>query len=119
MSDLSAPQYVTRTVGDTLESLRAIIRVGEGGEPYDLTGCTVTFRMVDVSTGTVVIDDESAVVEQVEGDATTTGMVRYDWADADVDTAGRFYGAFTITNGGKTLTLPTGKKLIITLMAGA
>jgi hypothetical protein len=68
---------------------------------------TVAFRMVSVA-GAVKVDDAAAVVVS-RGSSTTNAPaeVRYDWAAADVDTAGEYCGYFIRTSAGQTEHFPT------------
>ena len=51
------------------------------GSPVDLTGATVRFKMREVGSDTLVVDQPATIVDAA------SGHVRYDWAAADVDTA--------------------------------
>jgi hypothetical protein len=105
---------LTLTVGDRNESLTYTV-VDSGGDAVNLSGWTVTFSMWDADTGTVVVDAVSATVVTA-----ASGVVRYDWVAADVDTAGRYHGRFTGTDGsGKTLTSPVASFLVIDIFARA
>ncbi|MBX9790183.1 MAG: phage baseplate upper protein [Pirellulales bacterium] len=94
------------TVGDRLVPLRKQL-VDRDGNPVDLTGSTVAFRMVNAA-GTVKINNAAAVIESA-----ATGEVRYDWAAGDVDTAGEFWGWFIRTQGGKTEHYPSGASFAV------
>lgn len=86
------------TKGDTLVSIYAQL-VDADGNPVDLTGNTITFRMVD-SAGAVTVAAAAVIVTAL------TGHVRYDWATADVDTVGDFSAWFIRTSGGETEHFP-------------
>lgn len=68
------------------------------GAPYDLNGATVRFKMRPVGSATLKVDQLAQVVTPPG----TNGQVRYDWAAADVDTAGQFLVWWEITRAGKT-----------------
>jgi hypothetical protein len=72
--------------GDRLPSLSATLQTVDG-VAVDLTGGTVRFLMR--RRGQVAKVNAAAVVV-----VAATGSVRYDWAAADVDTAGDFEGEF-------------------------
>lgn len=44
------------------------------------------------------------------------GIVRYDWASADVDTPGRFFGQVELTIGGKTQNIPSDRHLVVDIL---
>lgn len=94
------------TVGDRLVGLAAQL-VDAAETPIDITAQTVTFRMVKASDGTVKVNGAAAVVTEA-----ATGKVRYDWAAADVNTAGVYYGYFIRTSGGVTATHPVDGPLL-------
>lgn len=66
------------------------------GNPVDLTGSTVTFRMRAVGDDALVVDAAAVVV------SASAGTVRYDWAANDVDTAGYYLVWWRVTTGGLT-----------------
>jgi len=61
----------------------------------NLTGKTVTFKLVD-EYGTEVLAATSATVTDA-----TAGEVEYDFSSEDVDTAGTFYGYFIVDESGE------------------
>lgn len=79
-------------VGDTKPSITATLTVG-GAPIGDLMGATVKFKMRDLN--------GPAGVYKVNADATVvdgpTCAVRYDWVDADVDTAGTWVAEWFVT----------------------
>lgn len=82
--------------GDTGPPVRAhILNSNDRSEP-DLTGATVTFKLlqIDPDSGELIeIFDKAAVVETP---ADTSGIVRYDWGTGDTLIAGRFMALFHI-----------------------
>lgn len=56
----------------------------------DLTGATVTFSMENAA-GTNKITNATARITDAPG-----GVVRYEWASADLDTVGSYTGQFKI-----------------------
>ena len=79
----------------------------------DLTGCTVKFIMWLKSTGAVKINASASVVAP-----TTGGVVRYDWAASDTDTAGRYDAEWEVTEttSGKIETFPNNCALPIYIL---
>jgi hypothetical protein len=65
-----------------------------GGAPVVLgVADTVAFRMVNISTGAVKVNDAAcAIVSRGDLATDTPAEARYDWAGADVDTAGEYAG---------------------------
>lgn len=70
--------------------------ITSGGDVVDLSGSTVKFKMRAVGDDTLIVD--SAVSNSPGAD----GVVRYDWAANDVDTAGTYLVWWEVTTGGKT-----------------
>lgn len=104
-SDWEVVRRDSLTVGDTAEPYR--IQLVNSNGPIDLTGCTVSFRMVLLSeTLEVKIGDESADIDDA-----ANGLVRYDWRDIDVDTADVYAAWFIREDGdGKTERIPQGAR---------
>ena len=95
------------TVGDRLISLSAKLYRPSGSPVVLGVAETIAFRMVSAA-GAVKVDDQAAVVVSVGAAATNTpAEVRYDWAAADVDTAGTYVGWFIRTSGGQTEHFPS------------
>ena len=96
------------SVGDRLTSLYADLYRPDGAPVVLEAADTVTFRMILVSDGTVKVNNQAATVVTV-GSATTKtpAQVRYDWAAADVDTAGTYAAWFIRTSGGVTEHYPS------------
>lgn len=107
----NAPTKFTISVGDTRTPLARTLYQGQ--EPVNLTGLTVKFQMVDAS-GTVVVAESTTGVTVVSAAA---GKVTKTFLAADVDTAGIYYGWFTVYNGAAFDHFPnTGRDLIIEIV---
>lgn len=65
------------------------------GSPFDLTSSTVKFKMRAVGASTTTVNASATVV------SAGAGTVRYDWAAADVDTAGEYLVWWEVTTSGK------------------
>lgn len=85
-------------VGDRNPSISETITVN--GSPFDLTSSTVTFKMRRVGSSTLKVNAAATIVAPA-----SSGVVRYDWAAADVDTAGRYLVWWDVTTGGKVQSL--------------
>lgn len=86
--------------GDSKPSLRAVLN--DDGVALDLTGTTVRLKIRRANEATFLIN-EAVVLEDAPN-----GIVRYDWATDDLDTAERSYQAeFEVTYADDTvLTVP-------------
>jgi hypothetical protein len=84
-------------IGNRNPSITETIK-NDDGSAHDLTGQTVKFRMRPVGSATLKVDAAATVV------SAAAGTVRYDWAAADVDTAGQYlvWWQVTTTAGGNT-----------------
>jgi len=69
-----------------------------GGNPVNLTGASVQFRMVAFGTLTPLIVNSAAVVTDTLG-----GGVQYEWQSADTETAGVYDALFKVTFGDGTI----------------
>lgn len=94
-----------RHVGDTRTALSlSLVQPNSAGTDtaVDLSGLTVTFRMVD-SSGVTKVAETSERVTVVDASG---GKVDIDFAAADVDTAGVFFGYVEVTESGEFDTFP-------------
>ena len=113
-----AAERHTITVGDTLTPLGAQLlqRDSNGAlSAVDLTDKTVKFFMVDED-GTDVVAETTTGVSVTDA---TSGQVQYDFAPADVDTAGTFYGWFRVYSDDEYDTYPAGGRKLCILMVEA
>lgn len=90
-------------VGDRLPALTIVCTYSDG-TIQDLTAATVTFAM-RYDNGLLKVADATGLVVGAAGN----GIAQYQWAAADVDTAGDFQGEFHVTVGGKSVTFPNGE----------
>tara|TARA_R100000808_G_C2139531_1_gene147441 strand:+ start:252 stop:611 length:360 start_codon:yes stop_codon:yes gene_type:complete len=98
-----------RIVGDTSTPLGIICERADG-TVVDVTGLTITFSMVS-DAGVTIIDGAAGAINDA-----TAGKVTYDFAAADVDTAGVFWGYFHVATSGELETFPPdGRKLMIVI----
>lgn len=78
---------------DTRKSLRCLFRRKSNDEPYPFGGYnSIKFLMRNEATGQLVTLAGTAVVES----PSDGGILRYDWAAADVASIGRFTGEFEV-----------------------
>lgn len=65
------------------------------GDAFDLSGSTVKLKMRAVGSSTLKVNTAATI------DSAAAGTVHYDWATADVDTAGEFLVWWEVTTGSK------------------
>lgn len=80
-------------VGDRNPSITDTVTVN--GVAQDLTGKTCRFKMRLIGSSTLKVDQAVSNVPGVDG------VLRYDWAAVDVDTAGFYVVWWEVTTGGK------------------
>lgn len=90
--------------GDTVVPLRCIcerLNDSDVKEALNLTGYTVTFTMTNAATNVDKIAAASATVVTA-----ASGLVRYTFTEANVDTPGIYWGRFTASSGGAEASFP-------------
>ena len=95
-----------RRVGDTRTVLPVTLQQpNDSGvlAVVDLTGKTVSFKMVNAATNAVEIALTSTGVSVVTA---ASGTVNYDFSGAGVDTAGVYWGTFVVTESAETDSFP-------------
>lgn len=95
-----------RRVGDTRTTLSVTLQQPDSTgtlQPVNLSGLTVEFSMVNAATGATKIAKTGTGITVVSAAA---GTVNYDFSAAGVDTAGIFWGTFTVTQSGETDAFP-------------
>lgn len=91
--------YIKR--GDRLPVLARQLKF-DSGDAIDLTGCTVTWTMVNAKTRVVKATGAATITNALEG------RVEYAWASLDTDTVDSYIGEWRITYpDAKTLRVPT------------
>jgi subtilase family serine protease len=73
----------------------------------NLTGLTVTFKMINAADGTTKIAATSTGVTVVTA---ASGTVNYDFSSGGVDAAGVYWGTFLVTESGQTDAVPVRQK---------
>lgn len=83
--------------GNTREAIQVTLK--RNGDAIDLSGSgvSVKFQMRKISSGTLKVDAEATIVDDVGGE------VKYEWKDADVNTTGIYYCEFIVTYGDGTV----------------
>jgi len=105
-----------RRVGDLRTVLPVTLKQPDSNgdlQVVDLTGKTVTFKMVNAADGTTKISATSTGVTVVTA---ASGTVNYDFSSGGVDEAGVFWGTFIVTESGDTDSFPVmqqGLRIII------
>jgi len=87
--------------GDLLPIITATLLDREG-DPVNLTGATVTFRMRNHGNGHTAVANGAA---EVVGDA-TDGNVRYVWQEGDTDRHGEYRAEWIVTVDSRPQTVP-------------
>ncbi len=108
---------VTLRVGNLAPALYGRL-TDDTGLPLDLTDASVRFRLAHALDGTVVVDDQLAVVlvENPADLATDEANVRYDWQVGETDTPGLYYGEWQGVDGdGKPFTAPTTGYVVVSI----
>lgn len=83
-----------------------------GNAPLDLTGKTVTFRMIRRGSGAAKINDAPATIV---GDP-KAGRVTYQFGETDADTVGSYTADWRVSDGaGSVRTYPDGSYLQISI----
>ena len=105
-----------RRVGDLRTVLPVTLKQPDSNgdlQVVDLTGKTVTFKMINAADGTTKISATSTGVTVVTA---ASGTVNYDFSSGGVDEAGVFWGTFIVTESGDTDSFPVmqqGLRIII------
>lgn len=93
-------------VGDTYPNIETILKNGDGN-PIDLTGATVRFRMSVAGGGNLMLEEDATLVTPQTG--TDIGRVYYTWDTDDVAIAGTYQAEWIVTfSSGKIATFPRG-----------
>lgn len=94
---IDAPDYDVHDFvikkGATEPALVATLR-DDNGNPVDLTGATVHFRMKQPGSDVRQVDDTCLVTDSSEG------QVTYNWSDGDTDTVSHYNAEFAVDYGG-------------------
>jgi hypothetical protein len=103
-------QIHRRRVGDLRTVLPVTLQQPDSSgvlAAINLTGLTVTFKMINAATGATKIAATSTGVSVVSAAA---GTVNYDFSSGGVDAAGVFWGTFLVTESGQTDAVPVRQK---------
>jgi len=76
--------------GDTAPAIQATL-YDINGNPVNLTGATVKFRMRPWNGGALIVDADATIV----GDS-TNGVVEYQWVEADTDDPGEYAAEWVV-----------------------
>lgn len=82
--------------GDLGPSIRGRITNNTDKQTPDLTGATVTFKLLKLNSGTGLYDEIFEKAAVIEVPTLTSGTVRYDWVAGDTDVIGQFQGLFKV-----------------------
>lgn len=97
--------------GDRLPTLRVTCQ-DANGTAVDVTGATVEFHMTNQSTGALVVNAAGTLVTPA------SGIVEYQWAAGDTDTAGDYWAEFEVTfASGKQETFPNNRHIHVLILA--
>lgn len=109
-------QVHRRRVGDLRTVLPVTLKQPDSNgdlQVVDLTGKSVTFKMVNAADGTTKIAATATGVTVVTA---ASGTVNYDFSSGGVDTAGVYWGTFIVTESAETDSFPVAQselKIII------
>lgn len=105
---------------DTAPKLRATLRKpnkvdGTQGDPYDLTGATVTFLIAPKDRSAPAVEGECDVLDQTA----FPGVVEYDWGGFDTGAAGAYDARFKAVLAGDagTVSVPNDRWLTVLVTA--
>lgn len=99
-------QIHRRRVGDLRTVLPVTLKQPDSNgdeQVVNLTGLTVTFKMINAADGTTAIAATSTGVTVVTA---ASGTVNYDFSSGGVDVAGVYWGTFIVTESGETDSFP-------------
>jgi len=103
-------QVHRRRVGDLRTVLSVTLQQPDSSgvlQAINLTGLTVTFKMINAANGATKIAATSTGVSVVSASA---GTVNYDFSGGGVDAAGVYWGTFLVTESGQTDAVPVRPK---------
>lgn len=103
-------QIHRRRVGDLRTVLPVTLQQPDSSgalAAINLTGLTVTFKMINAADGSTKIAATATGVSLVSAAA---GTVNYDFSSGGVDEAGIFWGTFRVTESGQTDAVPVRQK---------
>lgn len=103
-------QIHRRRVGDLRTVLPVTLQQPDSSgtlAAINLTGLTVTFKMISAATGATKIAATSTGLTVVTA---ANGTVNYDFSSGGVDAAGVYWGTFLVTESGQTDAVPVRQK---------
>lgn len=109
-------QVHRRRVGDLRTVLPVTLKQPDSNgdlQVVDLTGRSVAFKMVNAATGATKIAATSTGVTVVTA---ASGTVNYDFSSGGVDTAGKFWGTFIVTESTETDSFPVQTQDLVILI---